>query len=84
MKIQVTDQSRSFTIPFPTGLVFNKAGAKIGSHFIRKYAPDSVAAIPPEALEELFAELNRIKKKHGSWELVEVKSADGEHVKITL
>lgn len=83
MKIQITNQARTFTIPFPTALVFNKASARIGSHYIRRYAPDT-AQIPPEALEVLFGELRRIRKKHGNWDLVEVCSSDGEYVKITL
>ena len=40
--------------------------------------------LPPEAAERIVAELRNIKDTYGSWELVEVCSADGENVKITL
>ena len=40
--------------------------------------------ISPEALTALFAEFRRIKKKHGSWELVDIESADGGLVKVIL
>ena len=33
---------------------------------------------------DLFAEFRRIKKKHGTWVLVEVESADGDLVNVIL
>lgn len=84
MKIQIRDHNRGFTILLPTGLFFSKTCARLANHYGRKAAPEAMAAISPEALEILFAELRRIKKKHGVWDLMEVDGADGEYVKITL
>lgn len=84
MKIQIREQDHNFTLVLPTRLIFNKISARIANHFARKYAPDAMAGISPEALEALCTELGRIKKKYGSWDLVEVDSADGEKVIITL
>jgi hypothetical protein len=40
--------------------------------------------LPDGALPALCDELRRIKKKYGTWDLVEVETASGQHVKITL
>ena len=56
-----------------------KLGLRIGRAYSQN-APD----IPPEAVDALCGEIRRIKKKHGSWDLVEVLSNDREAVKITL
>lgn len=84
MKIQVKSEGHHIQLLLPTGLVFSKGTVWLANHFGRKYAGDAMKAIPPQALEELFAELRRIKKKYGSWDLVEVKSASGEEVLIRL
>ena len=84
MKIQIRNKEFGFFIPLPTNLVFSKGTAWLANHFGRKYAGDALKDIPPEALDALFAEFRRIKKKHGTWELVEVESSDGDRVRITL
>ena len=35
-------------------------------------------------MHAICEELRRIMKKHGSWELVDFQSADGEKIRITL
>ena len=84
MKIHVKYNERSVRLRLPTGLVFNKGTVWLANHVARKYAGDAMKDIPPEALDRLFAELRRIKGIHGSWDLVEVKSADGNEVLIQL
>jgi len=84
MKIHIRNNEFGFFIPLPTNLIFSKGTAWLANYFGRKYAGDALKDIPPEALEVLFAEFRRIKKKHGTWELVEVKSARGDRVRITL
>lgn len=84
MRIEITQGEKDMTIRLPHGLVFNGVTARIAVSIVRKHAPEAVEKISPEALAILFAELNRIKKKYGQWELVEVNSADGEQVKIIL
>lgn len=84
MKIIVTTPEHDIRLGLPTGLVFGRGIAWLGDRVCRKYAPEAMAQIPPGALSALFAEFRRIKRKHGSWELVEVESSDGENVKIML
>lgn len=84
MKIQIKGGSYAMNIVLPTGLVFSKGTARLANHVGRQYAEDAMRDIPPEALDALFAEFRRIKKKYGSWELVDIESSDGEKVKVTL
>ena len=84
MKIRVREDDTNINLWLPTNLIFGKLTVKLVNTVGRKYAGESLEKIPPEALEKLFAQLRRIKKKHGSWELVEVESADGSIVRITL
>lgn len=84
MKINIQSNDRNLRFYFPTGLIFNRTIARIGNVLGRKYAADSMIHISPEALEVLFTELGRIKKQHGTWELVKVESASGEIIEIVL
>lgn len=84
MKIQIRGGGHDLNLRFPTWLCFSKTAVWLANHVGRKYAEDAMKDIPPEALEALFAEFRRIKKKHGSWELVNVESSAGEQVKAIL
>lgn len=91
MRIRIKDGERDFCLVLPTNLIFSKGSAWLCRHIGMKYAVRSeneaeaaVFYIPDEALDGLFAELRRIKKRYGSWELVDVESSGGEKVKITL
>lgn len=82
MKIQIRDDDRNFHLTLPTQLIFSRFVLRM----VLKHSSfgESVKGLPPGAADKLIDELKRIQKKHGTWELVEVKSADGETVKITL
>ena len=84
MRIQVTSEDMNLKLILPTALIFNRGIVWIANHFGRKYAGEAMAGIAPEHLDTLFAEFRRIKRKYGKWDLVELESADGEYVKITL
>jgi len=84
MKIMIKGGGHDMNLYFPNRLCFSKATVWLANRVGRKYAEDAMKNIPPEALDALFAELRRIKKQHGSWELVDVESSSGEMVKIIL
>lgn len=84
MKIQIRSEGIGLTLYLPTNLLFSRGTVWLANHLGRKYAGPALDTIPPQALEALFTELRRIKKKHGHWDLVEVASADGEYVCIRL
>lgn len=96
MKIEVKGNGNNISIPIPTGLIFSKASVwtwlKIARMSAGKYMPERVNqkadaffdGLSDEALYALCGELMRIKRKHGSWDLVEVESSDGTRVLIRL
>lgn len=83
MKIRIRSDQHNFSIVLPTRLLFSKGILKFGLRIGRKYS-DAAPDFPPEAIDALCEEIKRIKKKHGSWELVDLRSADGEQVQIIL
>ena len=99
MRIRVRGEGHNIQIPIPTGLIFSKASvwlylklARTYSSRAKQYIPADVEVtvdeilekIPDEAIYAICAEIMRIKRKHGHWDLVEVKSSSGEEVTITL
>lgn len=84
MRIRIKGDGHNFCLCFPTRLIFSKTVLRLANHFGRRYAGEAMATIPPGALDALFAEFRRIKKAHGSWELVDVQSSDGDSVQIIL
>lgn len=84
MKIQIRQQRRMFSLWVPTAVLFCRPVQYLANHTARKYAPEAMEQIPPAALDRLFSEMRRIKRMYGQWELVDVESADGSRVKITL
>ncbi len=99
MRIKVKGNGHNIQIPIPTGLIFSRASvwlylklARTYSSRAKQYIPADVEVsvdavlekLPDEAVYALCAEIMRIKRKHGHWDLVEVKSSSGEEVTITL
>lgn len=84
MKIIVKSQEHNIRLGFPTAWLFGRGSAFLAEKLGRKYAPETMENIPPDAIPILCAELRRIKKKYGSYDLVEVESAEGDYVKIQL
>ena len=99
MRIQVKADGHNISIPIPTALIFSKPSvwlylklAKKFSSRAGEYIPREVEVsldsflnqLPEEAVYALCAEIMRIRKKYGPWKLVEVHSASGEEVHITL
>lgn len=84
MRILVQSSGKRIHLVLPTQVIFSTPVAWVGSAAIRKYVPDSADKLQPEAVQALFREFRRIKRKYGSWDLVEVSSASGEQVLIRL
>lgn len=84
MKIIVRSQEHDIRLGIPTSWIFSRGSAFLAEKLGRKYAPESMVDIPPDTIPILCAELRKIKKKYGTYELVEMETAGGEYVKITL
>ena len=84
MTIRVKSREANLAIWLPTWLIFSKGFLKLGLKIAEKHAQTELPPIPPGAIDAICAEVRRIKGKHSRWELVDVESADGDHVKIVL
>ena len=84
MRILVQSKGKRIHLVLPTQVIFSAPVAWIGLTAMRKYVPDSVRNLQPEAIRKLFREIRRMKRKYGSWDLVEVDSRSGEKVFIRL
>ncbi len=82
MKIRIRDENHDFAFSIPTRLIFSRFLLRAALN--SKPAADSLGSIPPEAAEKLLEELAHVRKQYGPWELVNILSADGELVTITL
>lgn len=78
MKIHIEKQNHKRSILMPTNFLLSKSMVKLGMFLIKD--PE----INKESAYAICEELRRIKKKYGTWELIDLQSVDGERVTITL
>ena len=81
MKIQIKEAGgHKFTLPIPTGAVFGHLTAA----FLPRTLEDNGVTITRKQAYQLLKELRRFKKSHPDWILVDIRSANGDTVKITV
>lgn len=81
MKIIVeTKDLKNIRLYFPTGLVLNRLTALIAS----KTAEKNGNSLSFDQACCFISALKDFKRKHGKWTLVEVETASGDHVEITI
>lgn len=81
MKIVVkSNEGTNIRLPIPSGLVLNRFAAGFAPKYLKEYGID----ITKEQAINFVKELNRYRRRHPEWVLVEVQSSDGEYVKIKL
>ena len=84
MRIHLRADGRNIKLVLPTRMLFSKTVLRLLKFSARFAAEETLKKIPVDSMDVIFAELRRIKKKYGTWELVEVESAGGEKVEIKL
>lgn len=84
MRIHVKDGERNIRFWLPTGFIFSSITAEITAFTMRKYVNDPHVNLSSKQLRVLFAEMRRIKQRHGSWELVNVEGAKGEVIQVII
>ena len=81
MKIVVKNNDEpNLWLPIPSGLVLNHFTANLASKQLKNSGFD----ITKEQAIRIIDELNRYRRSHPDWVLVEVQSSDGDYVKIKL
>lgn len=84
MRIRVHSEGFNLNLLLPTNLIFSDFMASIGGHVGAKYAGDAMKGMTPAQLRRLFREFRKIKRKYGSWELVDIQSSCGDIIKVIL
>ena len=81
MKIVVKSENDSkYKFLLPSCLVLNPFTAIISPQILRKYG----VKITKKQAYAFIRALNKYRHRHPNWVLVEVRSSDGDHVKIKL
>lgn len=81
MKIAIQEHSgRNFRIVVPTGLLLNRLTAR----FIPGLLERKGFTLNRKQVMEIAREIRSFRKKHRDWKLIEVQSASGDHVEISL
>ena len=81
MKIVVkSNEGPNLWLPIPSALIFNRFSAGFAQKYLKEYGLN----ITKEQVIFIIKELNRYRRKHPEWVLVEVQSSTGEYVKIKL
>ena len=75
-----TNEGTNISLPIPTGLILNRFAAGFAPKYLKEYGLN----ITKEQAVTFVKELNRYRRKHRDWVLVEVQSAGGECIKIKL
>lgn len=83
MKICKSTGGKRNCVVMPTRLLFSKSILELGLRMGKRYS-DIIPDLPPQAVEAFCDEIQRIKKKHGNWELIQMETADGEEVQVIL
>lgn len=73
-------EGTNIRLPIPTGLVLNRWGVAFMFGSMKKYGLN----VTKEQASAFARLLNRYRRSHPEWVLVEVESADGDYVKIRL
>lgn len=82
MRITVTGDGKNTNIVIPARLLLNKFAAKF---MINRIPEDTVENLTPAAAKKLVKELNRFRRSHKDWVLVDVEDGKtGERVIIKL
>ena len=84
MRIRINSGEQNISLLLPTNLIFSGAAAHLLAFAGNFMAEEVQEHIPMDKIGPIFRELRRIKKKYGSFELVDVETADGQKIKITL
>lgn len=83
MKIIIKDSDTNLNLTFPSRIVLNKITAALATKMINKKAGEEIPPVTSGQLRALIREINRYRKKHKDWVLIEVnETCTGEQVII--
>jgi len=84
MKIEIYQTGQPVSMRIPSWLIYNPLTARIVCAVLEKKTPEAVDSLSPRAVKIILQELKRIREQQGSWVLVEVDTAEGKRVTVSL
>ena len=82
MKVIVRTKEKNTSIRLPGWLVYGKLSLRIANAAIARHAP--TCGVTPQMLESIMAALRDFSRAHPGWELVNIQTHDGQHIRIEL
>ena len=82
MKVVIKSEEAKIFLILPTSLILNKLSAAIATKILKSKIP--AVDLSTDELMKLINCIKRYKKNHKHWEVVNISSADGEIVFISL
>lgn len=83
MKIIIKDSDTNLNLTFPSRIVLNRITASLAPKMINKKAGKEIPSVTSGQLRALVREINKFRKKHKDWVLVEVnETSAGQQVII--
>ena len=81
MTIRIVTEGKRIFLPIPITWAFGRIGLK----YLKKHDDtDSFKNVTPKAMRKIRRTIRRMRRKHKTWNLVEVDSSDGTSVRIRL
>ena len=81
MKIVVkSTEGPNIWLPIPSWLILNRFAASVAPKYLKEYGID----ITKKQAAAFVKALNRYRRKHPEWVLVEAQSSGGEYVTVKL
>lgn len=84
MKITIETGTEHREIRIPDGLLFNSVSLWLIQSAIKKSSPVDLGKLNGRTRRAVLAEIRKVRKQYGSWKLVDIESASGEMVSITI
>jgi len=86
MRIRVhSKEGKNINLAFPTRMLFNGVTASIACAAIKKHVQvEGVETLSGADLRKLVLEINRLKRRFGTLDLVDIDGKDGACVRIRL
>ncbi|PWL46398.1 MAG: hypothetical protein DBY45_02565 [Clostridiales bacterium] len=82
MRVRVHTKDIKLTIPVPNALAFNHAVSLIASKALQKSVPS--VQITPRQFDRFWMALREVRREWGKFSLVEVYTAGGEEIFVSL
>ena len=82
MKVVIRTEKKKFFIILPTALLLNQLTARIATKMIKKKCPS--IDISAKDLMKLIDSIKKYKQNNKHWEVLNMSSANGESIFISL